>query len=88
MITPIRNQVLIKLFKGDGKSTGGIIVADSFKTESNKGEVIAVGEGLKGSPMQFKKGDIVFRVQDHGTPIEENGERFYLMEQGTILATT
>jgi len=87
-IRPIRNQVLIKLFAGDDKSTGGIIVADSFRAESNKGKVISVGKGTKIKPMQFKEGDIVFRVQNHGTLVEENGEKFYLMEQGTILATS
>lgn len=87
MIQPIRNQILIKLFAGDDKSTGGIIVADSYRAESNKGKVIAAGKGTKGKPMQFKKGDIVFRVQNHGTLVEENGDKYYLMEQGTILAT-
>ena len=85
-IQPIRNQVLIKLFEGDGVSEGGIIVPGSFKTESNKGVVIAVGSGIKNMPMQFKKGDVVYRVQGHGVPIESDGDKYYLMEQSTILA--
>lgn len=86
-IKPIRSQVLIKFFEGDGLSMGGIFVPASFKTESNKGIVIAVGKGVKGKPMQFKKGDVVFRVQNHGELVEENGEKYYLMDQSTILAT-
>lgn len=86
MIQPIRNNVLIKFFDGDNISDGGIIVPGSFKKTSNKGEVIAAGKGKKGNPMQFKKGDIVFRVKDHGEEIHENGEKYFIMDQGTILA--
>lgn len=85
-IKPIRNQVLIKLFPGDDKSAGGIVVAESFRAESNKGEVVAIGNGTKSKPMQFKKGDIVFRVQGHGEPLDIEGERYYMMDQSTILA--
>jgi len=87
MIQPIKNQILIKLLPGDDKSVGGIIVAESFRAESNKGEVVAVGSGTNSKPMRFKQGDLVYRVQGHGEPVEENGELFYLMDQSTILAT-
>lgn len=87
MIKPIRNQILIKLFPGDDLSAGGIVVAESFRAESNKGKVVAVGQGSKDRPMQFKEGDIVYRVQGHGEPVEIGGERHYMMDQNTILAT-
>jgi chaperonin GroES len=87
MIRPIKNQILVKLFDGDGVSDGGIFVPNSFKTESNKGEVIAVGSGTKDRKMQFKAGDIVFRVQGHGEPFDIEGQRYYMMDQNTILAT-
>jgi chaperonin GroES len=86
-IKPIKNQILVKLFPGDDKSTGGIVVAESFRAESNKGEVIAVGNGTKDRKMQFKKGDIVFRVQGHGEPFDIEGQHYYMMDQNTILAT-
>jgi len=86
MIRPIKNQILIKLFAGDDKSSGGIVVPESFRAESNKGEVIACGNGTKDRPMQFKKGDVVFRVQGHGEPVDIEGHRYYLMDQNTILA--
>ena len=85
-IKPIRNQVLIKLFPGDDLSAGGIVVAESFRAESNKGKVIAVGVGTKDKPMQFKEGDVVYRVQGHGEPLDIGGERHYMMDQSTILA--
>lgn len=87
MIRPIKNQILVKLFLGDDKSVGGIIVAESFRAESNKGEVVACGKGTKDRQMQFKPGDVVFRVQGHGEPLDIEGQRYYMMDQNTILAT-
>lgn len=87
MIRPIKNQVLIKLFPGDDMSSGGIVVAESFRAESNKGKVIATGKGTKDKPMQFKEGDVVYRVQGHGEPLDIEGQRHYMMDQSTILAT-
>ncbi len=86
MIQPIRNNVLVKAFEADYESKGGILMPDSFKQESNKVEIIAVGNGLKNKPMLLKKGDIGFRVKEWGTPIEENGILYYLMEQDSIIA--
>jgi chaperonin GroES len=74
------------LFPGDEKSTGGIIVSEAHRAESNKGEVVACGKGTKDRAMQFKAGDIVFRVQDHGEPLDIEGQRYYMMDQNTILA--
>ena len=87
MIRPIRTQVLLKPCESDSVSTGGIFVPDSCRERSNKAIVSAVGNGTKSSPMRIKKGDTVFNVKDHGTPIEDNGELFYLMDQAAILAT-
>ena len=86
-IQPIRTQVLVKPFMADAISEGGIHVPDSFKEESNKVEVISVGNGTKKNPMRYSKGQVAFRVKSHGTPVEENGERYYLMDQDALLAT-
>lgn len=86
MIKPIRTQVLVKCFKGSEISEGGIFVPEAFRKESNKVEVIEVGNGVKNKPMKLKKGDIGFRVKDWGQAIEENGEKYYLMDASAIIA--
>lgn len=86
MIQPVKNNVLLKMFLEDEVSEGGIIVPESFRKETDKGEVIAVGNGTSKTPMQFIPGDNVFRVHSWGTKIQENGETFYLMTQDSILA--
>ena len=86
MIRPIKNQVLVKMMLEEETSKGGIIVPDAFRSESDKGEIIAVGDGTAKTPMEFKAGQVVFRTHEWGEPIEISGERMYLMEQSSILA--
>lgn len=84
---PIGNQILFKPFLQEEKSQGGIFVPDSFRAESDKGEIVEVGRGTKNHLMYLKKGDIGFRVHKWGILVEINGENFYLMEDSAILAT-
>ncbi len=86
MIKPIGNKVLVKCFKGSDRSGGGIIVPEAFVKESNKVEIIEVGNGFPNKPMKLKKGDIGFRVKDWGNEIIEDGEKYYLMEASAIIA--
>lgn len=88
MITPIRNQVLVKAIKEDEMSTGGIIVPDYLRRDGAKVEIIAVGNGTSQKPMTLKPGMIGFRVDDWGVPVEDEGTTYYLMHQDAILATT
>ena len=87
MIQPIRNNILVKPLKADMVSKGGIILSEAHIKDSNKVQVVAVGEGTKEKKNNLKVGDIGYRVMDWGTPIEENGERFYIMDASAILAT-
>jgi chaperonin GroES len=84
---PIKNQILFKPFLIEEKTEGGIFVPDSFRVESDKGEIVEVGRGTKNRPMYLKKGQIGFRVHKWGTLVEKDGESFYLMEDNAILAT-
>ncbi len=83
---PVRNIILTKPFPPDEISEGGIFVPESARQESNKMRVIAVGNGTKERKMIFSPGDIVYRVKDWGTPVDIDGERYYLMDQNGIIA--
>ena len=87
MIAPIKNKIVFKPFMMDEKSLGGIIVPGSYRGESDKGEIVAVGNGADKKPMQFSKGQIAHRVHLWGELYEEDGQKFYIMEQDAILAT-
>lgn len=86
MVEPIRNNILFKPFLGDAVSEGGIIVPDNVRGESDKGTIVAVGKGTKIKSMELKENTIGYRVHKWGEPIDENGERFYLMEDAAIIA--
>lgn len=88
MIKPIRNQVLVKAMKEDEMSSGGIIVPESFRKDGSKVEIVAVGNGTKDKPMMLQPGMVGFRVSEWGTPVEDDGVLYYLMDQDAILATT
>ena len=40
---PIKNQILFKPFLMDEKTEGGIIVPESYRAESDKGEIVERG---------------------------------------------
>jgi chaperonin GroES len=82
----LRNQVIVKPFQSDEISAGGIIVPDAFKQRSNKAKVISVGSGTKKRPMLYEEGQTVYHVKGHGTEIEKNGEKYYIMDMDAILA--
>jgi chaperonin GroES len=83
---PVKNKVLVKPFPSDELSEGGIIVSEAHRAISNKMEVIAVGNGTNKTPMQFKEGDIVFRVKECGDEVDIKGEMHLLVEQAWLIA--
>lgn len=86
MIKPIKDNVLIKPFLSDSVSTGGIIVSEAHRGLSDKCEVIAVGGGTKKLPMNWKPGDIVFRVHACGDEIVIDGERYFIVKANWLIA--
>lgn len=83
---PIRNYVLVKPFPPDEISEGGIFVPESARKESNKVHIVAVGNGTAEKPMQFRAGQVGYRVKDWGTLVEVDGEIHYLMDSSAIIA--
>ena len=83
---PIRNQILFKPFLQEEVTQGGLFVPESYRKESDKGTIVAVGSGTKERPMYLKEGQVGYRVHNWGTLVEKDGESFYLMEDNAILA--
>lgn len=86
MIQPIRNNVVVKPFLGDEKTISGIIIPDNIRGESDKVTIVSVGNGTKNKPMKLKPNTVGFRVKEWGSPVEENGELFYIMDDSAIIA--
>lgn len=83
---PVRQNILVRPLESDNISDGGIIVPDSCKKDSNKVEVVAVGNGTKDKPMKRKIGEIGYRVKDCGTEILIDGVKHFLLDQSWIIA--
>ena len=64
----------------------GIIIPDTAKEKPLKGEVVAVGEGIKDEKMVLKAGDTVLFGKYAGTEIEVGDEKYLIMRQSDVLA--
>ena len=84
---PIKNKILFRPFIGEEKTEGGIVVPDAFRGLSDKGEIVAVGNGTKERPMKLKAGMIGYRVHEWGEEIIIDGVTHFIMEDKAILST-
>lgn len=83
---PYGNQILFRPFESEAITDGGLIIPDSVKAISNKGEITMVGEGTHERPMKLKPGMIGYRVKSWGQEIIINGVSHYLMQDAAIIA--
>jgi chaperonin GroES len=89
-LQPLFNNVLVKPFEQDATTEGGIILPDTAKDKSTKGEVMAVGPGKKSEegtviPMSVKEGDKVLLREYGFNEIEISGETFLIGTEESIL---
>ena len=89
-VKPLADRVLVKPAAAEEKTVGGIIIPDSAKEKSQKGEVIAVGQGKvneKGDrdPMDVKVGEIVLFAKYAGTDVKVEKEELKIMSVSDVL---
>ena len=85
-IQPLADRVLIKPAPAEEKTIGGIIIPDTAKEKTFKGEVMAVGQGTKDEEMVLKVGDVVLYGKYSGTEIEVENEKYLIVRQSEVLA--
>ena len=85
-IKPIGERVLLKQIKKEEKTKSGILLsAKSLNNdEQNQGEVIALGKGEK--LVDISVGDKVVFNKNSGVEIEDNDEKFLIVNVEDILA--
>lgn len=91
MLKPLLDRVLIKKSEEEKVTASGLVISDKNKEIPNKGIVLAVGPGKKDDQgnlieMQVKEGDEVIFKQYAGTEVEENHEKYTIVEMKDILA--
>ena len=87
---PWHDRVVVKRLEEDGKSAGGIIIPDTVKEKPMRGEVIAVGpgvrdEGGKINQLDVKAGDTVLFGKWSGTEVKIDGDDLLIMKESDIL---
>ena len=85
-VKPLADRVLVKPAPIEEKTAGGIIIPDTAKEKTLKGEVVAVGQGTKDEEMVVKEGDKVLYGKYAGAEIEIDDEEYLIMRQSDILA--
>ena len=89
-IRPLGDKIVIKVIEDAEQTSGGIFIPDSAKEKSQKGEVVAVGEGKmneKGErePMDVKVGEIVLFAKYAGTDVKVSDETLKIMSVSDVL---
>ena len=85
-IQPLADRVLVKAAAAETQTASGIIIPDSAKEKTLRGEVLAVGNGTKDEEMVLKAGDQVLYGKYAGTELELDGEKYLIMRQSDVLA--
>jgi len=89
---PMHDNVLIKPENDEEQmSRGGIIIPDTAKEKSNRGVVIAVGEGKFYDtrtliPMRLGVGDKIMYSKYGGVEVEIDDEEYVLLSEADVIA--
>jgi len=90
-VRPLDDRVLVKPIEAEDKTAGGIVLPDTAKEKSQRGEVVAVGAGKlldtgERAALAVKKGDRVVFGKYAGTEIKIDGAQHQIMRENEILA--
>ncbi|ARN72860.1 co-chaperone GroES [Oceanicoccus sagamiensis] len=90
-IRPLYDRVVVRRNEEEATSAGGIVLTSASKEVQNRGEVVAVGDGVvleNGDirALQVKAGDqVIFAQHMHGAiTIEEDGVEYVIMSEREI----
>lgn len=89
-IKPLLDRIVIKVIEDTEQTSGGIFIPDSAKEKSQKGEVVAVGQGKmldsgEREPMDVKVGDIVLYAKYSGTDVKMDTETLKILSLKDVL---
>lgn len=80
---PHNHNILFKAFESDNILSSGIYVPDSCKRDLNRGKIVAIGDKVT----RVKAGRTGYRVNGWGEEIFVDGEKYFIMDEKSIIAT-
>lgn len=90
-LKPLSDHVVIKPLEAEDKTAGGILLPDTAKEKSTRGEVLAVGGGRVLPNGRLVKpavsaGDIVIYAKYAGSEVKVDGKELKIVQESEILA--
>ena len=92
MLKPLGDGVLVEIVEeAEQKTAGGLYVPDTAKEKSQRGKVVAVGNGKlldNGTrvALDVKEGDTVYFAKYGGTEVSLEGKNYSILSERDILA--
>ncbi|PTA68693.1 co-chaperone GroES [Deinococcus arcticus] len=92
MLKPLGDRVLVEIIEeAEQKTAGGLYVPDTAKEKSQRGRVVAVGNGKmldNGTrvALDVKAGDTVYFAKYGGTEVSLEGKNYSILSERDILA--
>jgi chaperonin GroES len=90
-LRPLGDHVVIKPLESEDRTPGGIVLPDTAKEKSTKGEVVAVGSGKvlpngRVVALSVKAGDTVIYSKYAGSEVKVDGKELKIVQESEILA--
>lgn len=90
-LKPLSDKVLLKRVVESSVTAGGIVLPDSAKERSSRGEVISVGPGKLNddgtiTAMSVKKGEIVLFESYAPRDVKLDGQEYLIVDESSIIA--
>jgi chaperonin GroES len=90
-LKPLGDNVVIKPLEAEDRTAGGIVLPDTAKEKSTKGEVVAVGSGRvlpngRVVALAVKAGDTVIYSKYAGSEVKVDGKELKIVQESEILA--
>ena len=90
-LKPLGDHVVIKPLEAEDRTPGGIVLPDTAKEKSTKGEVVAVGSGRtlpngRVVALSVKPGDTVIYSKFAGSEVKVDGKELKIVQENEILA--
>lgn len=92
MIRPLFNGVLVRRLDSDEVTPAGLVLPDTAKEKSQRGEVVAIGPGLRQPngeghlPMNVQPGNHVLLPKYGGVEVTYHGETLIVFKEDDLLA--
>ena len=85
-IKPLHDYILVEPIETEKVTAGGIIIPDSSKEKPQKGNVVAIGNGIDNKNMNVSTNDIVLYGKYAGTEISDEEKNYLMIKEEDILA--